>query len=106
MIHPASRFSTENHSHFVVLSYGIVSEGWPRLNSVKRLWVAHPSTQSKDGVSSLIPFLISIFQFLGAISFSVFETICDADVLPPGEKGGPASGRETGQRCARRRPWL
>src|SRR5713101_731379 len=31
--------------------------GWPRLSSEKCLWVAHPSTQSKDGVSSLVPFL-------------------------------------------------
>ncbi len=54
----------------------------------------------------LVPFLISTFQFGGATSSSVFETICDADVLQPGGKVGPASGRETAQRCARRHPWL
>ncbi len=35
--------------------------GWLPLNSEKRLWVAHPSTQSKGGVFALVSFLISIF---------------------------------------------
>jgi hypothetical protein len=75
--------------------------GWPILASVFFARVG--------SFSCLFPrlsFLISIFQFGGAISFSVFETICGAEVLQPGGKGGPASGRETGQRCARRHPWL
>ena len=33
--------------------------GWPRLNSEKRLWVAHPCGFCKGGV-----FLLSLFKFL------------------------------------------
>src|SRR5260370_36664234 len=86
--------------------------GRPSLNSEKRLWAAHPCgfVFCKGGsFSSLFPrfsFLISIFQFGGATRFSVFETICDADVLPPGGEGGPASWRETRPRCRRRPPWV
>src|SRR6266568_3101952 len=77
------------------------ASGWPTLSGL-----IYERVGSFSCPFPRFSFLISIFQFGGPTRFSVFETICDADVLQPGGKGGPASGRETGQRCARRHPWL
>src|SRR5437879_9476554 len=51
--------------------------------------------QFREFHASAVP---TAFEGSPATSSSVFETICGADVLQTCGKGGPVSGRETGQR--------
>src|SRR6266436_3076552 len=63
--------------------------GWPSIRKTASGWptlsgLVYERVGSFSCPFPCFSFLISIFQFGGATRFSVFETICDADVLQPG----------------------